>query len=281
MLPEGSGGVGALSYSLTLINRWALPSGFEFASTRMLTASAQIFSSMRAIEAVSHTLRYTVTDARRVSASRDFTATLVSSIPDVGRDAPYRPAVVWMVANGIARGCSQDRFCPDDQLTRGEFVTFLWRAVGRPTPAYAGSDVYSDVVEGSYSDLAIGWAAATGLTLGCSSGQPDDPDWRFCPADKVTRAQTAAFLYRFLGVKLRRPQPLPLEDVSLYSYYANAVAWLHVNNIMAPCEPDRFCPNQNPSRADLATFMHRIAATPSSWATDRAPLPQLALTNSN
>ena len=268
VLPAGSGGVGRLSYSVTLSNGWALPAGFEFnASTRMLTASAQTFSSMLAMEAVSYALRYTATDARRVSASQDFTVTLVSSIPDVDRDAPYRPAVVWMVANGITRGCAQDRFCPDDKSTRRQLVTFLWRAVGRPTPSYAGSDVFSDVAEGSYSDLAIGWASATGLTSGCTSGQPDDPDWRFCPAGKLTRAQTAAFLYRFLEVEYRRPHPF--EDVNPDSYYANAVAWLHVNNIISSCEPDRFCPYQTVSRADLATFMYRITTTPSSWATDR------------
>ena len=277
VLPSGVG-MRPLSHALRLSDGSPLPAWFEFdASTRMLTISAQVFSTMSAVEASSYTLRYTVTDGRRKSASSEFVVTLVSKIPDVGVDAPYRQAVVWMVANGITTGCAQDRFCPDSQLKRSHIVTFLWRAVGRPTPSRAGSEIFSDVEEGSYPDLAIGWAQATGLTLGCTSGQPGDPRWRFCPADTLTRAQAAAFLYRLLQVDPPRPPRLAFEDVDPGSYYANAAAWLRANHIVAPCEPGRFCPHETPSRADFADFMYRIAATPSSWATDRAPLPQLAV----
>ena len=281
-LPEASGGAEPQKYALTLSDGSALPQGFEFdPSSRTLTISARVFSDMPAIEASSYSLRYTVTDARLASASKHFVVTLVSTIPDVDRDAPYRQAVVWMVANGITEGCSQDRFCPDGQLKRSHAVTFLWRAVGRPAPPHAGSDAFSDVEEDSYADSAIGWALATGLTQGCTPGQPGDPHWRFCPADTLNRAQTAAFLYRLVQVDPPSPLQLKYPDVDPGSYYAKPAAWLHVNDIMAPCAGGGFCPYQIPSRADFANYMYRIAATPSSWATDRAPLPQLAVANSD
>ena len=42
-----------------------------------------------------------------------------------------------MLDNMITTGCGQDRFCPGDDVTREQFVVFLWRAADEPDPAAA------------------------------------------------------------------------------------------------------------------------------------------------
>ena len=106
---------------------------------------------------------------------------------DVTMGIWYESAVTWMIHYRITAGCTVTRFCPERNLTRQEFVTFLWRAADRPTPRYPGSEAFSDVKQGIYADQAIGWAASNGVTAGCTQGEFGDPSWQFCPEQHVTR----------------------------------------------------------------------------------------------
>lgn len=47
---------------------------------------------------------------------------------DVPSDASYAQAVAWAVANDITKGISASTFGPNDTCTRGQIVTFLYRA---------------------------------------------------------------------------------------------------------------------------------------------------------
>ena len=80
-------------------------------------------------------------------------------------------------------------------MTRAQFVTFLWRATGEPSPSQPGSLVFNDVKADSFANAAIGWAAHTGVTTGCNRAT-DPGGARFCPDDTVTRAQVATLIYR-------------------------------------------------------------------------------------
>lgn len=53
----------------------------------------------------------------------------VSGFTDVPVDAPYSAAVAWALAEGITKGTSATAFSPEKICTRGEIVTFLWRAI--------------------------------------------------------------------------------------------------------------------------------------------------------
>ena len=46
---------------------------------------------------------------------------------DVATDAYYAEAVKWATDNGITNGISGDLFGPDNDCTRAQIVTFLWR----------------------------------------------------------------------------------------------------------------------------------------------------------
>lgn len=54
------------------------------------------------------------------------------SFTDVAEDAGYVDAVSWAVANGVTNGTSDTTFAPDNGCTRGQIVTFLFRAMAKP-----------------------------------------------------------------------------------------------------------------------------------------------------
>ena len=56
-----------------------------------------------------------------------------SSFTDVPAGEPYADAVSWAVEKGVTNGYTADFFGPDDTCTRGQIVTFLYRAYGSGT----------------------------------------------------------------------------------------------------------------------------------------------------
>ncbi len=100
-----------------------------------------------------------------------------------------------LAAAGITKGCNppvNDRFCPNESVTRGQMAAFLVRALGYTDDG--GGDLFGDD-NGSVFESAIDKLATAGVTRGCNPPVND----RFCPAAPVTRGQMAAFLHRALG----------------------------------------------------------------------------------
>ncbi|HUF31898.1 MAG TPA: S-layer homology domain-containing protein [Acidimicrobiales bacterium] len=52
---------------------------------------------------------------------------------DVEAGSYYEPAVAWAAEQGITTGATPTQFNPMSGVTRGQSVTFLWRAAGTPT----------------------------------------------------------------------------------------------------------------------------------------------------
>ena len=105
---------------------------------------------------------------------------------DVQAGSYYYDAVLWAVEQGITEGTSATTFSPDTTVTRGQTVTFLYRANG--SPAVSGGS-FSDVAADAYYADAVVWAVSEGITNGTSATT-------FSPDSACTRAQIVAFLYR-------------------------------------------------------------------------------------
>ena len=110
---------------------------------------------------------------------------------DVRADAYYNKAVAWAAEHQITSGTSRTAFSPNAGCTRGQVVTFLWRAVGCPEPR-GSADRFQDVKQDAYYYKAVAWAVENGITNGVSAA-------RFGPDSTCTRAQIVTFLYRALG----------------------------------------------------------------------------------
>jgi len=108
-----------------------------------------------------------------------------------------------LAAAGITKGCNpptNDLFCPNAPVTRGQMAAFLVRAMGY-TDAGAG-DLFIDD-NGSVFEDQIDRLGTAGVTKGCNPPTND----RFCPDDPVLRDQMAAFLTRALGLTPITPPP--------------------------------------------------------------------------
>ncbi len=100
----------------------------------------------------------------------------------------YYKAVLWASEQGITTGYSDGTFRPDDECTRGQVVTFLWRAKGSPKPTGVANP-FSDVPSGKYYTNAVLWALQNNITKGRTSTA-------FGPDDACTRGHVVTFLYR-------------------------------------------------------------------------------------
>ena len=106
---------------------------------------------------------------------------------DVKLSSYYYDAVLWAIKNGVTSGTSATTFHPDNTVTRGQTVTFLYRNAGSPDVETMGS--FSDVAATSYYAQAVAWAVKNGITTGVGNG-------KFAPDADCTRAQIVTFLYR-------------------------------------------------------------------------------------
>lgn len=109
---------------------------------------------------------------------------------DVAKDAYYYDAVLWAVENGITNGTSATTFSPDAECTRGQIVTFLWRAQGAEDAS--AKNPFTDVAEGAYYADAVLWAVENGITTGTGADT-------FSPDADCTRGQIVTFLWRCLA----------------------------------------------------------------------------------
>ena len=106
---------------------------------------------------------------------------------DVRSTDYYYNAVLWAVENGITSGTGADTFSPTATVTRGQTVTFLYRAAG--SPAAGGNAGFSDVNANDYYNSAVAWAAENNITGGTGNG-------KFSPKADCTRGQIVTLLYR-------------------------------------------------------------------------------------
>jgi hypothetical protein len=106
----------------------------------------------------------------------------------------FEADIEWLAAEGITKGCNppvNDRYCPDDLVTRGQMAAFIVRALD--LSAGAGDDLFIDD-DGSTFENDIDRLGTAGVTKGCNPPTNN----RYCPDDFVTRGQMAAFIHRAL-----------------------------------------------------------------------------------
>jgi hypothetical protein len=175
----------------------------------------------------------------------------VTVFTDVDEDAYYAEAVAWAVANEITKGTSETTFSPDDDCTRAQVVTFLWRYAGKPEPTTT-ENPFTDVEEDTDYYKAILWAYENGITTGTS-------ETTFSPEETCTRAQVVTFLWRYEG-ELTYEEAETFTDVAEDAYYAKAVAWAVHEWITKGTGDGQFSPDETCTRGQVVTFLYRDTA---------------------
>ncbi|HVM25105.1 MAG TPA: S8 family serine peptidase [Candidatus Limnocylindrales bacterium] len=91
-----------------------------------------------------------------------------------------------LAASAITSGCATNLYCPSGEVTRGQMASFLARALNLPP---ATRDYFVDDKGNKHEDN-INRLREAGITSGCRFENS------FCPNERVTREQMAAFLHR-------------------------------------------------------------------------------------
>jgi Predicted metal-dependent hydrolase with the TIM-barrel fold len=109
----------------------------------------------------------------------------------------YEEAVKWTAESGIVNGYGEGLFGPEDNVTREQMVTLLWRyfnwkeldvSVGEDTNILSYADAFA---VSEYAVASMQWACGEDLISGKPGGYLD-------PQGKITRAEVAEILMRML-----------------------------------------------------------------------------------
>ena len=157
---------------------------------------------------------------------------------DVSTTDYYYDAVKWAVESEVTVGVSDTAFAPKDTCTRGQVLTFLWRAAGEPEPQNADNP-FEDVSSSDYYYKPILWAVEKGITKGTS-------DTEFSPQLTCSSAHIITFIYRVWN---------PGKD----GWYEEAKEWAEKSALLLQTgltvTPDELCP-----RGATVQFIYRTYA---------------------
>ena len=192
---------------------------------------------------------------------------------DVAVGAYYSAPVQELAGLGVLTGCEgsagfdDSRFCPGEPVDRKTMAVWVVRVLDGEDPP-PGRSRFPDV-----NGLSAFWwpfverMAELGVTTGCGDGA------NFCPDDPVTRAQMAVFLWRAFDLP-DGPDP-GFSDVPGGAWYYDAVAALAASGITQGCgSGTTFCPGDDTTRAQMATFLSRARQRTAAAADDTSATPQ-------
>ena len=170
---------------------------------------------------------------------------------DVARYDYYYAPVLWAVDHDpqITNGIDATHFGPNQKCTRGQVVTFLWRAMGEPAPE-SWANPFNDVGMGDYYYFPVLWAYQNNITTGTS-------EHAFSPNSSCTRGQVVTFMNRSKGNPKASSATNPFSDVKSGDYYYDAVLWAVEKGVTNGTSATTFSPNQSCTRAQIVTFLYR------------------------
>ena len=166
---------------------------------------------------------------------------------DVSKSDFYYDAVIWALKNNVTKGLTDTSFGPTATCTRGQVVTFLWRAQGCPEPKTTVNP-FTDVKESSAFYKAILWAYENGITTGNTATT-------FNPGGKCTSGHVVTFLWRAQG----EPAANVFSELgNQYSgkYYSDAISWADGAGLLSGIA---FDPAVNSPRSEIVLYLYRNA----------------------
>ena len=151
-------------------------------------------------------------------------------------------------------GDTDGNFNPDDDVTRAQFVTVLWRMAGRPdvSAELPFTDVENQLPE---FKSAIKWGYANGYIKGTS-------DTTFAPEASLTREAGMKILHSYSGGAVGK-------EIQLYAIYdgtfkdspdisgwaKQSVYWGIYNKLISGTSSSTLTPKGTATRAQLATIL--------------------------
>ena len=175
---------------------------------------------------------------------------------DVPQDVWYYDAVKAVFDRKLMVGVDDTHFEPETDVTRGMFVTTLYRLESEPE--ISTEDIFTDVAQDAYYANAVAWANANGIVEGYSESE-------FAPDEKITREQIAAIMYRYVKYKGadtsigENTNILSYDDFDEISEYAiPAMQWSVGSGVLVGRTDTTLNPLETTTRAEAAAVFNRI-----------------------
>lgn len=164
--------------------------------------------------------------------------------------------IEYLASLGIVNGKSEGAFCPDDLLTRAEFVKILAVASHEDLSAYGGGGVFSDVTTDKWYNPYVNWANQKGVVKGITAET-------FEPNQNINRQDMAVMLYRYAGVmgitlSENSNSAQFADDGSIAGYAKEAVYIMRSMGIINGMGQNNFAPLNNATRAQACAIVHRF-----------------------
>ena len=210
-----------------------------------------------------HYLRITASYADRRGGSKTayaepdapVTEGIDEEFTDVDDTNVHKPAIDALASQGVFvdTECGDQLFCPDLPMTRWAMAVWILRILADEPDTVLGVSRFADIAPGHWWIRYVERLFDRKITIGCKL----DP-LRYCPDRPVTRAQMASFLVRALDLE---PAPSAgFTDTDRTVHAANIDALFAVGiTIGCTTEPLRYCPYEPVTRAQMATFLYRMA----------------------
>lgn len=170
-------------------------------------------------------------------------------------DSGYRDYIVKAAELGIINGYDDGTFRSAASVTRAQFITMLYRAVGSPEAAGKLDFKDNGDIAKAY-EKAVVWGVEQGVIQGYNDGN-------FCPNQKISRAQMATFMYRYLknveGYDFGKAEAAGFSDAGeIAAPYVEAVNATVSAGIMNGTTESTFAPNATANRGMAATVILRM-----------------------
>lgn len=190
--------------------------------------------------------------------------TLSRTLKKTGVNTAVDPNVDYTESSPVIQGTGSNKFDPYSDVTRAQFVTFLYRnacneytftgsAYDKDPASYTATTKFSDVAADKYYAKAVAWAVDNGIVNGKT-------DTTFAPDAKITRAEAVTMIYRLQANGASYSSRQTFTDVNTSAYYADAVGYASYAGITNGKTNSTFAPNDNVTRGEAATFIYRAVS---------------------
>jgi hypothetical protein len=166
-------------------------------------------------------------------------------------DSTHKVNIEKIYKDGITKGCNpptNDMFCPQRNISRGEMAAFISRALGLTETS--GSVPFDDV-SGNTFESDIDRIVTAGIGFGCDEDS-------YCPGRPLLREEMAEMLVRAFGYD--NPEGIDHFTDDTVSQFEDSINKLATHDVTLGCNPpdnDMFCPDRTLTRGEMASFFVR------------------------